>query len=379
MKILITASIFPPEIGGPATYAYEFSKRVAELGHKVRVVTLTDIKSATLMGVEVSQVKRSRHKFLRQSALFSKILEKGRSCDVIYAQNPAAIGLPSVLAGKILRRPVVVKYVGDSAWEKAFRDGKTNKLLEDFLEEPDANKHIIGVQRQVFKKARRIIVPSRFLAGILKRFYKVPESRIRVIPNAVHLEELARVRKKRLMGRNIITVCRLVRWKGVQDIIRVLPEVLEEAPDTRLLIVGEGPYKEELEKLVDDLGLKNKVKFLGRLPHREAVRYIASANLFVLNSLYEGMPHVLIEAMAVGTPVVATGVCGIPEIVEDGKNGVLVKPNSKKQLRDATIDLLMDREKAEKLAEEAKDIVKEYSWSNLLDRTLSVLEEEIKK
>ncbi|MBN2518221.1 MAG: glycosyltransferase family 4 protein [Candidatus Altiarchaeota archaeon] len=371
MNILITSSIFPPEIGGPATYAYEFSRRALELGHKVSVVTLAESPPEKLSGVDVSWVRRSQSTALaRGSLFFTEIMKKAKSCDLIYAQNPAAIGLPSVLVGKILRKPVVVKYVGDTAWEKAFREGKTKKFLDDFLKHPDANTNIIKIQRYVFGNADRIITPSDYLKGLLVEFYKVPEGKVYVIPNAVSAD-IPKIRKSK--DPVIITVARIVPWKGIQDVIGLMPGLLKKRPHLEYWVVGTGPYEDTLKKEVEKAGLSENVRFFGSLSHSETLARVASAHVFVLNSLYEGMAHVLLEAMAVGTPVVATDICGNPELIENGKNGFLVKPDDKEGLKKAVEELLKNRSKAEKFSLKAGEFVKAYNWDNLMQKTLKVL------
>ena len=372
MKILVTSSIFPPEIGGPATYAREFSKRATKLGHEVRVITLTDSEAETLERVWIKGLKRSRNKLARQSSLLLNIVRAARGCDVIYAQNPAAIGLPSVLAAKFLGKPVVVKYVGDTAWEKAFREGKTERFLEDFLENPDANENILRVERFVFKRATKIITPSKFLSNILVKYHRVPEGKIDVIPNAVDAGGVKLPKKKE---NAIITVARLVPWKGVQDIISLMPKIRKET-GAELWIVGDGPHRSELERLAKPL---DGIRFLGALSHKKTLDTIASSRVFVLNSLYEGMPHVLLEAMALKTAIVATDICGNPELIRDNENGLLVPPKDSEALKKAIYRLLADDGLAKRLSESAEKDSSKYSWPNILSKTLSSLEEVAKR
>jgi len=367
MKILITTPIFPPEIGGPATYVKEFAQRAKKKDNDVEIITLTDVENDNLDDIDITSVKRTRNKLARHSSLFSKILKKAKKHDLIYAQNPGAVGLPSVLAGSILRKPVVVKYVGDTAWEKAFREGKTKKLLEDFLKNPDVNKNIIKIERFVFKRATKIITPSEFLAFILETYHKVPREKIVVIPNAVDISDL----KGKVMKKNaVITVARLVPWKAVDDIINAMAGI-QKRRGSELWVVGEGPEQNALEKLAKRK--KIKVTFFGNISHKEVLKKIASAKLFVLNSLYEGLPHVLIESMAVGTPIVATDICGNPELIENGKNGLLVKPKNVKALEAAMDLILTDKQKAASYTTKSKLKSKEYSWELLMKRTLKEL------
>lgn len=371
MKILITSSIFPPEIGGPATYAKEFSERAAKLGHDVKVVTLYDKPPNAAKDVAIVPVKRKGGKLKRHGSLFSQILKSARGMDVIYAQNPAAIGLPSAMAAKVLRKPLAVKFVGDSAWEKAFREGKTTKFLEDFLAEPDANKSILKIERFVFSRAKRIITPSNFLKNILVKYHDVPEEKVSVIHNAVNVEGLKKLSRKKAKQPTIITVARLVPWKGIQHVLSVMPELLKKYPKLKYRIVGEGPFKKDLKKLVSALKLKKNVEFLGALPNKKTVEHIAMADAFVLNSLYEGMPHVLMESMAVGTPVLASEICGNPELI--GDEGLLFPPNDEEAISKAISSVIGNKAYAVELRKKSFARIKDYSWEPLVENTLKTL------
>ncbi len=367
MKILITSSVFPPEAAGPATYAYEFSKRATALGHKITVITLADSEVERPNGIDIRKIKRSRNKLLRQLSLFINILKAARHCDIIYAQNPAAIGLPSVLAGRLCGRPVIVKYVGDTAWEKAFREGKTKKFLEDFLKNPDANRNILRVERFVFRHADRIITPSNFLSRMLTKYHNVPKEKIVIIPNAVDLAALKAIHPTKQNA--IITVARLVPWKGIKELIRVMPQIWEKT-GAELWIVGDGPYRSELEALAGEL-CPHTIHFFGNLSHEDTIQKIASARVLVLNSLYEGMSHVLLEAMALQTPIVATNVCGNPELVENKKTGFLIEPLNQEELRNTIIRAVEGN--SNKLIKAAKTKVRAHSWDTVMERTLDVL------
>jgi glycosyltransferase involved in cell wall biosynthesis len=116
-------------------------------------------------------------------------------------------------------------------------------------------------------------------------------------------------------------VCRLTGWKGVDGLIRTLPEL---GPDVGLVVVGDGPLYGELTALASHLGVSDRVRFLGTVPRERVASLLRACDLFVLNSSYEGLPHVILEAASAGLPVIATDAGGTREVVHDLANAQLV-------------------------------------------------------
>jgi glycosyltransferase involved in cell wall biosynthesis len=152
----------------------------------------------------------------------------------------------------------------------------------------------------------------------------VPTERIAVIYNAAEIpdgvEPLPIPLKTPIKA---VTVGRLVPWKQVDGLI----EALREIPELGLVVVGDGPERPRLERIAQELGVSGRVYFAGQRSKRETLSLMAACDLFVLNSTYEGLPHTVLEAMALGLPVIATAVGGTPEVVRDGETGLLVPLN----------------------------------------------------
>jgi glycosyltransferase involved in cell wall biosynthesis len=140
----------------------------------------------------------------------------------------------------------------------------------------------------------------------------------------------------------ITTVAVLREQKGIQFMIQALPEILRYEPNLTYLIVGDGVYASQLNNLVDDLGLQERVLFTGY--RTDIPDILAVSDLFVLPSLGDALPTVLIEALAAGKPIIATQVGGIPEIITDGINGLLVPPADPESLAFACLKILRDRD-----------------------------------
>jgi glycosyltransferase involved in cell wall biosynthesis len=381
MKILITTPIFPPEIGGPATYSLEVSRRLKARGHTVRIVTFADF-SPDVEDLEIVAVRMSYPvlgSLLRQSRLFATMLRATRNMELIYAQGPVVVGLCSLIVGKLMRKPVVVKFVGDVAWEGAMNRGETAKLLEDFLGQPDGSLYtrlIKRIESFVFHHADRIITPSEYLKRVLIEYYKIPDARIEAVHNAVELNEANFVEEKKTKpGRPlVITAGRLVSWKGIDELIELVPSLVRKYPEFMLLVVGDGPEGIRLRDLCRKLGVESHVTFTGKLSHEETIAWLKNSDLFILNSRYEGLPHSVLEAMACRCPVLATGIDGTKEIIADDRNGITFAPGNRKQLEKKAMWLLEDESARKQMAERAyENVTSRFTWENTINQLEQVL------
>lgn len=385
MNLTLVTSIFPPEIGGPATYASEIQKRFRAKGQQVKVVALSG-KAEVINNVYIAPKRPVKLKFIgfiyNRLALLASILKSSKSCKLIYAMNPAYIGLVSFVAARLTGKPIVLRFVGDAAWESAFGGKKTERNLEDFLKSPEGGINIrvlLTLQKFILRKTDKIIVPSHFLKDILVNYYRIDDRKVKVIYNSIDLPDYQKppFEAPYSFGKpGLITVGRLVRHKRVDGIIEAVRGIVDEYPQVGLLIVGDGPERGNLEKLSQELGVDGKVRFYGKVTHEQMITLLAEADIFVLNSVYEGLPHAVLEAMACKTPVIATNIRGTDEVVKDGKTGLLVAPDNSEDLKEKLAFLLKDKELGKRLAENAyKSIVENFTW----DRNLSLLEKELKE
>ena len=178
--------------------------------------------------------------------------------------------------------------------------------------------------------------------------------------------------------RILMTVGRLHKQKGHCYLIQAVSKVRKEFPKVKLLVTGEGEEENNLKKLVKSLDLMNEVIFAGLSPDIE--RILPMAELFILPSLWEGLPNALLEAMAAGKPVVATKVGGIPEIVVHGETGVLIPPRDTDALAAVIIDLLQNRLKAKDMGEAGRIRAgKRFSIYKMIEKTENLYQELLKK
>jgi len=297
--------------------------------------------------------------------------------DLIYLQVPDIFGLCTVLSAKILRKPVVLKFVGDIAWEFASNTGRTKDCLDEFHIKSRYDllvRILILMQKFIFKSVNVIITPSHYLKDVLVRFYHIEPSKIKVIYNSISIDNNINFNEKN--RKTACVICRLTPWKGVDGVIKAVYRVINLSYDIKLLIVGEGPEKEKLEKIVEDLSIKEHVIFLGRKKRDEVLEILRNASLFILNSKYEGLPHVVLEAMACGTLVIATNIKCMKEIIIENKTGLLVKIENEDDLIEKIIYALNEEKDMKKMIIRAYDLVKrKFSW----EKNLELLERVFKR
>lgn len=351
MRVLITSPVFPPDLGGPAVYVPSLARFLMERGHEVKVVAFCSEERPQGHAFPVVAISRGRLAVRYLKAFFA-VLREARGCDVVYVNEHLA--LLHVLAAKLAGVPAAIRIMVDGAWEISHRRGWIggDDIVTFETKEYGWRVELTRrLQRTWWRWCRRIICCSDFLRGILRDRYGVPDEKLRLIYNAYHgpsADSVVETREqaRRELGlspdaRYLLTICRLMVWKGVDGIVRALRAL---PPETELLVAGDGDMLEPWKAEAERLGLADRVHFLGNVPHARIPLTIRAADVFVLNSEYEGLSHTLLEVASLGTPIVATGVCGNPEVVEDGVNGLLVPTRDDAALAEAVGRILADPE-----------------------------------
>ena len=362
-RILITTGIFPPDIGGPATYGAIIEQALKNKGFEVRVLVY-------------SRTGKVLPKGLRHFWYFLKLMPAVKKADAILALNAVSAGWPALFWAKMFKKKFVVRIVGDYAWEMAAAKGKTSLLIDDF-QKNSKRGFLHSVQVKTCKQADTIIVPSKYLAGIVKG-WGAPESKIKVVYNGVDFKpsdlskEEARS-KIGIHGNIILSIGRLVPWKGFRMLIKIIPKLLELSQFARLVIAGDGPDKKALESMIKNMGLEKKVFLVGKKSKNELAIYLTASDMFVLNSGYEGFSHLVLEAMTAGVPVIASAVGGNKEVVQQGENGFLVKYNDEFNIIEAVKALWSDKELAASFAEKGRETVQKFSSEKMVEETIATL------
>jgi len=369
-KVLLVTNIFPPEIGGPATFIDRLGHSLASRDHRVTVVCTSqgsrhDSDRERPFAVRrVNFTKRERYEVLVRMRL---ALEMARH-RLIFVN-----GLERYVAevNRVTRRPYVLKIVGDTVWETARNRGLTNLSIDDFQADPAAQARFAGDIRgrnAWVAAARHIVVPSEYLRRLVQGWGVAPE-RITVVQNGTITTGAAAPATRTSERFRALFVGRLTNWKGVETLLLAARDV----PDVELEIVGDGPEWPHLVELSAQLGLGERAIFRGRLSATDVRRAMDRAHALVLTSLYEGLSHTVLEAFAAGLPCIVSDRGGNDEVVSNGRNGVIVPPQNVGSLAGALRSLAADEPWRRRMAASALETARLFDLTNTVGRTEQLL------
>jgi len=382
MKITIAAGIFWPDIGGPATYIKNLADELRAQNIAVDIVCRSQVRNFEedkYLGYEVVRVKNNPIKLISYISYFIKLWKTAKDSEVIYAQGAISSGYPAILVNKFLKKKIVVKIVGDYAWETAQNRGETHLSIDEFQKSKKEGKikKLHDLQTRVCKEANLVIVPSQYLKEMV-RGWGVPEENIQVIYNGAKFKS-ANIDKEEarkeigISGNLILSIGRLVPWKGFKMLIKIMPEIIKRDQFARLVIIGEGPDRKLLEMMIKNLGLEKKVYLVGAKSKDELAVYLAAADMFVLNTGYEGFSHQILEAMLAQVPIITTNVGGNKEIMRHGENGLVVEYNDEDSLL-SSIKMILERPEAvRKMLHGAKKAATQFNHEKMITETINSL------
>ena len=363
MKVVVVSGIWPPDPGGPASHAPALAEFLHRRGLEVEVVT-TAASAPELRAYPVHWVSRSSGARHLRSALLVRRCARG--ADVVYATSMirrAAIG------ARLARAPLVAKLVSDEVFERATRSGRYAGTLEEFQRAGGVRARFLRTTRTAaLRSARHVFCPSAYLRDIALQWGLDP-ARVSVLPNpAPELPPLpsrdALRAELALDGHVLAFAGRL----GPQKALGVALEAVATALDVTLVVAGDGPDRPALERRAKEFGVEGRVRFVGSVSREHVLHLFRAADASILSSAWENFPHTVVEALAVGCPVIATEVGGIPEVVRDGENGLLVPPGDASALAAAIRRFFNDDELRSRLAEAAPGSVAGYTEEAVFTR-----------
>jgi glycosyltransferase involved in cell wall biosynthesis len=389
IKILIAAGNFPPDIGGPARMLEQLAHDLLENDFQLNIITYTSEKTQT----QTRQVRGKKYKVAkinRQIRIFAhllyfvKMLILAWQSDLIYVPDTYSIGNFARLIKKFLGKKYIIRFTGESAWETAQMKGWTNDYIEEF-QQKKYDSRIEALKKRsvsILQDADAVITDCDFMRHIAslmgvdtKKFITIRNS-IEFVGHKPDQTKIGQLKIRSSVNQKIlVTACRLTPWKGVDGIIRAIPAIKARCGDLKLIVLGEGQEKDRLSELSRTLGLNDSVNLIGKVPFSEVINYLAASDIFILNSNYEGMSHILLEAMQCGIPVISTYSGGTPEIITSGQEGLLVHYNNEQEIVDAVVQLLSDQQTAKEMAARAMTRAQKFSWAQTVSQTASLIKQ----
>ena len=362
MRVLVTVGIFPPDIGGPATFVPKIAKYFQdELNYEIEILTLSDNKNSNINDdFRVKRIDRNLPIIYRWLKTIFTIYKLGKNKDLIFVNG---LGTEATIANIFLKKKIIRKIVGDPVWERAYSKAKISESFDEF--QVKNYGFSISLQKKVrsfsIKKSDIVVTPSKHLKNfILNLGFK---NKIEIINNGVFIpEENTNIFTNDQI--NITIVSRLVSHKNIKKIIRAISDLND--PLIYLNIIGDGPELNQLQKISLESNNKDNIIFHGKLNRDDINHIFLKSDIYIQASNYEGLPHSLLEAMSYGIPVLCTPVGECKEILGNEDRGyILDLPVSKNNIKSKISQIIGEKNIANKKGERGKDFINEkYNLTN---------------
>jgi glycosyltransferase involved in cell wall biosynthesis len=366
VRILQQCIYFPPEVGGLESHAYYLCRELVRRGHHVTMMTSLSqpgLRARDNMdGVEVVRKWFPRRRTpagwaAHTLATVPHYLRLARHADILHAQTFAS-AIPGMRARRKFGHPLVI----------TLHTSHFLKLAQQAVWRP--------VLRRIVKSADWLLAASEEIRDVALDLH--PHPRAEALTNGVDTELFAPREPRIGNGRpRVIVPRRLFEKNGVEYFIRALPHIRREM-SVDAVLVGDGPERARLERLVDELGVRDMVTFMGRRGNDEMPQLYAGADVAVLPSLMEATSVAALEAMSCGVPVAASRVGGLPEIVDESV-GTLFEPADPVALARALVDLLQAEDRAARGQRARQRVVESWSVARLARRHEEIYEQLLRE
>lgn len=381
MKVVFYCSKFPPQAGGAGIDAYQLGKDLSEEGHQVYVVCehAPGLEKYTQLNHNFF-VYRVKVPFItnRGSGLYFIALCFGialKGIRLIFQKKPAllhchdtATGIAGLISKFVTRKPTVFKFGGSMTYEylcNANQNGWDPALGENWAWENSKGiaAVLLAIEKQYFMRFDRIYPIAQYLVDILKRHLQPADHKIRLIHNGVDVEKLKReyfndIKSGLKIDRLIFAGVRFVKYKGIHILIEACLPILEKYK-AHLVLAGSGPEEKKLRQLA---GNNPRIIFAGNLPWEKNMRYVRSADIYVLPTFVDKTPSSLMEALALGTPCITSDIDGVRELITPG-GGILVEPKNPVALREKIEWALENASQLKQMGETGRAfMIAEFQW-----------------
>jgi len=373
---------------GHKTMIYDLAVNLAKKGHKISILQPEsttrffhfdtqkreideNIRIIKIPCVFLPKIRYTIPNFLKEYTVLSSLIDEG--VDVVHIGE---YFYPTVFPPLALKKrrniPMVVcsdALVGIS-W-------KYSSVAVDWI----AHTYTKTIGKSVLTRCDAAIFLYEALAHQAESLHVLPH-KIKVIPNGVDTElfsNLDQAESRRILGidsneKVILSISRLVPVKGIETLIDVTRKLLQNGVAVKTYVVGGGPYRRSYEKKAADL--KDAFVFVGNVPYRDIPVLLSACDVFLLASLSEGLPTVVLEAGACGKPVVASNVGGVPDIITHGESGFLVNPQDRNGFFTYVKMLLEDESLAKKIASKLNNhVLEHFSWEKIVKKYEKIYEE----
>ena len=395
VRVCFLSPEYLPLSGGTGAYVYYLSNELMKLGNSASIVTGynegRDVKINEQHHIFfIKSLKAPVIKSFLFAAAASRKLTKLRSSfpvDIAHVNLPLipSFAVPSGF-GSTLISTVHSTWKGEA---EAIRSEPYSRLNSNEKFMVSFNWLLRLFEEKMLEHSNRIIAVSDFTKHELLQYYKVKEAKIRVIHNGVNVDKFRpatdKLKAKAELGFNpedkvLLSVGRLYARKGLFTLIESMVLVTKKFRNAKLIIAGKG-LSNEMKKLTNfatKLRVKDNIVFTGYFPDKKLPKLYQAADIFTFSTFYENLPFAVLEALSTGLPVVTTRVGGIPEMIEDGKNGFLVEPLNSRELADKILYYLEHPAVASEMGLLARQTIEDqFDWRLIVKKVIKVYDEAL--
>jgi glycosyltransferase involved in cell wall biosynthesis len=362
MKILrVSSDIYPSSVGGLGLHVHEMSRLQAEYGNEVTVFTSNanhNNPEEVVSGYRIRRFKPLTNIYGNSimPSMFIEMIKERKKYDVIHAHSQLFLSTNlCALVKKIGSSPLVIT-----------NHGLESQNVPDWVN----NTYNPTIARWTLNSADRVLCYTENDKEKLERIGIKPE-KIVIVHNGIDTGVFKPSDEMHVRNNRILWIGRFVRGKGVQYLIEAMAILVKDRPELKLLLIGSGPYKEVIDKMIIDLNLEKNVEIKGSIPNNELPCIYQSSDVFILPSLFEGLPRTVLEAMSCGTPIVCTRLPQLIDIVDGCAYMVSVK--DPEAIADGIVKILSDESTSQKFAAcGRKRVIDDYSWEDTVKKTINV-------
>jgi len=371
MKIAMLVPYFFPHFGGTEKYVKDLSMELVSRGHDVTIISNNVPKEAgapreeVMDGIKIKRLNAVNFVYLPVSFEFNLKMLDG--FDLVHTHCPS-FGFTRAVRNR-LKVPHVVTYHCDTTMSEKFLGLKMPKFVikaVEFLTNLYA--------KMILPKVDAIITTTESYASTSPVMRNFPHH---AVPIGIHYELFDESRKKQGITessrdkKKVLFLGRLAANKGIDYLVHAIPLVIKEVPDAKFVICGEGEEKSHVEAYIDQVGVREHIEFKGKVNLDQMVELYSTSAMFVFPSInrLEAFGIVQLESMACFTPVVASNIPGVNNVMEPGESGLLVEPRDSEALAKAIIKILKDPSLAERMGRRGRKLVEEkYNWNAIGDK-----------
>lgn len=395
---MLTRALPAHKKGGVPDHSWMLSRGLVEKGHTVTLLTTRlqgSPESISSDGVTIHYLEGTipdsyTGGWWRASATRTAELHRSRPFDLIHCQSFSGYGVVNRDVHRSLGVPAIVTQHG------TYYDELVTRWRNGFSLNPYRSAKnvaaILHVLRTLYTKdvpylrrADGVIATSRQQYDLIRRIYGIPGERLHTVFNGMDLSLFTpgagtgALRRKLGVGTEaplLLCIARLIRDKGIGNILRAMPAILVESPECRLVIVGEGPHRAEMESMGEKLGLRGVALFAGEADFRELPGYFRDCDVFVNpTDQQNGYDLTMVEAMACGKPVVSTRIGSTPTLINHERDGFLFPAGDIGALAAAVIRLLNDNELRDRLGKSGREkVIHGFDLESMISGTVGVYE-----